>query len=240
MPRENRRNPLADWVNQYLGTDIPAGGLPSGNIASGPSSEAQWQPPLIPGIDYDYLPDDYGDPRINPNIASGPSSESQSATGPMGPGFDPDSQMSNFIASNPAAQEFIAEQGSPEVQEWLEGVIGDDEDDEDDEEDIIDEDDTGDVGGIGGVRGTGDPGFEISEGISPYKKGDLYGPQKLNPYDFTSGNMTMPQNKMGMGTVDPRIQNSVMMTGKGGGISPFAAGNAWGQFGPQRTGRGIY
>ena len=101
----------------------------------------------------------------------------------------------------------------------------------------------GGTGGIGGVRGFGgdESEFEISEGISPYRKGDLYGPQALRPYDFSAGNpmgnMYMPQNQMGMGTVDPAIQNSVMMTGRGGGISPFAAGNAWGQ---RRTGRGFY
>ena len=100
-----------------------------------------------------------------------------------------------------------------------------------------------DIGGFGGVRGFGggESEFEISEGISPYRKGNLYGPQALRPYDFSAGNpmgnMQMPQNQMGMGTVDPRIQNSVMMTGRGGGISPFAAGNAWGQ---RRTGRGFY
>jgi hypothetical protein len=103
--------------------------------------------------------------------------------------------------------------------------------------------DPGDEGlGVGGVRGFGgdESEFEISEGISPYKKGDLYGPQTLKPYDFSMGNMYMPQNQMGMGMVDPAIQNSVMMSGRGGGISPFAAGNAWGQYGPRRTGRGFY
>lgn len=118
--------------------------------------------------------------------------------------------------------------------------------DEEDEEEMelppeLPPDDTG-VGGVGGVRGFGgdESEFEISEGISPYKKGDLYGPQTLSSYDFSAGNMMMPQNQMGMGTVDPRIQNSVMMAGRGGGISPFAAGNTWGQYGPRRTGRGFY
>ncbi len=127
------------------------------------------------------------------------------------------------------------------ITEPLGGV----DEEEDEDEEIIPGDDGGGFPGFpgGGVRGT-ESEFEISEGISPYAKSKLYGPQQLRPYDFARGNLppggNMPQNQLGLGTVDPGIQSSVMMAGRGGGISPFAAGNAWGQWGPTRTGRGFY
>ena len=138
----------------------------------------------------------------------------------------------------------ISEAFGDPFEEFQEEIWASGDDDDDDVPDLPPEIiDGGGVGGVGGIRGFGgdESEFEISEGISPYRKGDLYGPQALRPYDFSAGNpmgnMYMPQNQMGMGTVDPAIQNSVMMTGRGGGISPFAAGNAWGQ---RRTGRGFY